>query len=183
KYSLFALIGISCCWISCNENQQSSSQGEAIVLGDSSTIVTETDSAYLQEVVADFKEPVPETGLEPEAPAPKADTAKTIQEITKATLPEIKGFLLDSGTASAVFANIETREFRKQNPATSDGLSYAITSGKLSQLQVSGVKELKVRQRYQSALLIKGRKGTLELPGYYTSTWETLNGKQSGDQF
>ncbi len=151
-------------------------------MGDSSTIVTETDPSYLEEVVSDLKDPVPDTSV---VPIPVADTVVVQASDTvppAAAAQQEPGFTLDLGTVKLVYSGIDAKEYKKQDPKTQNGLSYALTSGKLSdsKLLVYGARNVKVRQRYQSSLQIKGSPGKLDLPGYYTSDWVNLEAKPSG---
>lgn len=171
--------------MACGEPKTGKTQSTGIVLGDSATIVTETDSTYLEELVPDFKEPVEAeepvivTAKDTPLVAPLAPAADAVKSVDA---KQETGFTLDLGTVKLVYTGIDTKEYKKQDPKTQNGLSYAVTTGKLSnsKLLVYGAKNVKVRQRYQSSLQIKGSLGKLDLPGYYTSEWISLDEKASG---
>lgn len=159
----------------------------SIILGDSSTIVTEADSSYLNDQVTDIE---PQQLLQPSSPAqdslvPKTASVTKERESVTPTSPvpaqRDNGFLIDFGQGVQVsFLGIKTRSFQQQNPEKDAGVSYAVTSGDLSKssLNISGLKNVKVRQRYQSSLLLKseGEVLSLENLGNYLSDWQGLSG-------
>ncbi len=155
-----------------------------IVMGDSSTIVTETDPKYLRDMVADIDIKPNTADTEPVA-ATTATPAKTevkAEEPKPATVE--KGFEIDCGSYKIVLAGVGAKEYKKQNAASASGLSYALTSGNInsSKLIVTGdVKNLAVKQRYQSQLILDGSQGKVALTdlGLFTSGWNTV--KVSGN--
>lgn len=161
-----------------------------IVLGDSSTIVTETDTAYLNDQVADIEpqqliqhatqEPAATSKEQPPLPKETPKPAAATEE----TPSHINGLTIDFGQGVHVsFSGIATREFQQQNPEKEAGVSYAITSGDLpeSNLIISGLKSIKVLQRYQSELLLKSGREKLSLQnmGSYLSEWQNISGNGS----
>jgi hypothetical protein len=159
---------------SCSNNEQPRKTGP-IVMGDSSTIVTETDSQYLGDLVADIElapakvaAPTKEQAALPEAV--KKDTVKA--EATP------KGYEINCGTYSIILTGIDAKEYKKQNPETASSLSFARVSGNIEKAKIvltGNVKNLSVKQRYQSQLLLDGSQGKLALPdlGLFTSGWST----------
>lgn len=151
-------------------------------MGDSSTIVTETDPKYLRDMVADIE--IKPGNTAPDA-TPVAEPAKPEVKTEEAKpAPLEKGFEIDCGNYKIVLAGIDAKEYKKQNAATASGLSYALTSGNVSnsKLIVSGdVKNLAVKQRYQSQLILDGSQGKVALTdlGLFTSGWNTV--KVSGN--
>lgn len=153
------------------------------MLGDSSTIITEKDSQYLKDEVMDI---VPSERI-------KADTAVTIpkktQEVAvKDTLPAkeqtVSGYTIDFGNSKIVFAGLQAKDAGRQNAERDNNLTYSVRSGNLSaaKLYVYGAKQVTVKQRYQSRLMLKSGLGSVDLRdlGLYTSGWNTVPESQSG---
>lgn len=184
KYSIVATFGLSAILLSaCGANQEQQSKG-AIVLGDSTTIITEKDSQYLKDDVLDMEplEPTKPATVEP-APVPKDTTTKDNTNTTSSTntTPLEKGFVVDFGEAKMVLAGLEANDARKQNPKQDAGLTYVLKSNDISVGNVvfHNVKSVNVKQRYQTKLVLKSTLGTVDLKdlGLYTSDWKALNGK------
>ncbi len=160
----------------------------AIVLGDSATIVTETDTQYLKDNIPDIELAGPATPA-PEIP-PVADTPQSSNTEDTLTPPapvktaEIGGFTIDIGNATIVLTGIEAKELKKQDPVKDPGVSYLLSKGDISteQLIVTGAKDVKVLQRYQSRLYLETSLGNLELEslGYYTDDWQSISGNTNG---
>jgi hypothetical protein len=170
--------GISACG-----DQPSGNKKGAIVLGDSSTIVTEKDARYLQDLVLDIEPamPAPEQEAAPQKPEVPAPATVSVPQKTE---PPATGFTIDFGNVKAVITGITTREFQKQNPEKDAGVSYARSTGNLAQstLVLYGLKDVKVKQRYQTSLYVESDLGKLVLDnlGSYISDWVEISGKTSG---
>lgn len=166
-----------------------------IVLGDPATIVTETDSQYLQDMVPEL-EPVAPAAAEPAAvPQPAVDTqrkpepppapAKDTVAAAPAAIPRntVKGLNVAFKEVTVSIPNISTRSYNKGNLEKANGASYELSSGTLpgNQLQISGAKVSRVQQRYQSSVVVKNGGKTLALSslGNYTSSWQALKGSSS----
>jgi len=169
----------------CGNKEQKQSRG-AIVLGDSTTIITEKDSQFLKDDVLDM-EPI-----QPETPAPTQPTPDTKDTTTKGSttsIPETekpvleKGFVVDFGEAKMVLAGLDANDARKQNAQKDAGLTYVLKSNDISVGNVvfHNVKNVIVKQRYQTKLILKSALGRLDLKelGLYTSDWKPLNGKNT----
>lgn len=151
-----------------------------IVLGDSTTIITETDSQYLRDMVMDIQPTAPSRQ---EEPAPAKDTAAKRQPV-KDTLAAVKqeaavpGFTIDFGDASVVLAGLDAAQPKRQDPKRESDLSYSLRSGEpgKGKLVFYNAKNVTVKQRYQSRLLLKSALGTVDLRdlGLYTSGWNTV---------
>jgi hypothetical protein len=175
------LMGNSCSEFSGNKNRG------PIILGDSSTIITEKDSQYLKDDVMDIEPQKKKREADTVLPIPVKDTttaqkAKEPAAETRAS-QEAAGYALDFGEARMVIAGLDLRENKRQNPEQQNELTYALKSGNLSagKLVFYGVKNVSVKQRYQSRLLLKSALGTVDLRdlGLYTSGWNNLNGSNS----
>lgn len=176
---------------SCND-QQSNPSAQPITLGDSSMIVTETDSQYLKNVVDDI-EPVAQKATttapsKPEAPvaaapAPVAKPADTtpapIAAKTTTANASKNDFVLNiKNNTQIVFKNIATREFRNQNPETQHDLSYLIINGSFdkSQLEIHNGTLTDLQYKAATAYYVKTSQGEIELTSLKgeTSNWQKM---------
>lgn len=166
---------------SCGNNPGTSGRGP-IRLGDSSGIVTEKDSQFLKDDVMDIEPHAAghaDTGTvsarKETTPAPVKDTAT--QPVAKKQ-PEEAGHAIDFNGTHMVFAGLKLKDARRQNAAQDDGLSYSLDSGnpETAKLLISGAKNVTVKQRYQTKLVLKSSLGTVDLRdlGLYTSGWNTV---------
>ena len=188
KHYITALYFLACLGLqSCGETGlRYTDAGAAIVLGDSGTIVTETDSYYLTDNIPDIELATSTTPPQPETPPPPDSTATS--DTAAARVPsnteELKGFTVDIGNATFILTGIEARELKKQDPVKDAGVSYLLVSGDIakSSLVVTGSKEVTVQQRYQSRLTIQSSGEHLELEslGYYTDDWTKIAGNGNG---
>ena len=165
---------------SCNNNTKANSGGP-IVLGDPATIVTETDSQYLQDMVMDYlpvKAPAPlidTVATSPHVDTVKAETALAsntapAEETAPAGAPQGKGLKINLKDVIVFIPGIE---------ATGSGTSYQLRSGSLNgkEIKISGGKIQKVSQRYQSVVVAKNSLGTLVLDNLSTTSgWKELRG-------
>ncbi len=187
KYSFLYIACLSMLASSCSEMGSNGQRG-AIILGDSATIVTETDSQYLKDDVLDIGSPAgateaKEDKLPEEAPKAAAPAADTITTNTRQGSLE-KGFTINFGDIQVVLGGMEAREIKKQDPRKQDGVAYMLTSPGLTKAKVYvyGAKEVSVRQRYQSQLMLKSSLGMVDLRslGLYTSDWTAVSTSGNG---
>lgn len=175
---------ITFCFSACQNGieAESSNRFGAIVLGDSATIVTETDTNFLKNNVADLEpqELVQTLSVKPEnqEPAAQIEAEKELPSTPTASTNE-PVFTINFGRGVLVtFTGITTRTFRKQDPEKDAGVSYAVVTGELSEsvLKITGIKNLKVRQRYQTYLFLQSDEEELSLRnmGGYLSDWKIL---------
>ncbi|WP_118975807.1 hypothetical protein [Taibaiella koreensis] len=171
---------------SCGSNSGSRNRGP-IVLGDSGTIITETDSQYLKDDVLDIEPRHQQQEAPKAAPGEHQKVATPAKDTTPVTRqqPEAAGQGIDLGGARLVLAGLKLKEPRRQNPVQETSLTYSLQSGKLgaSKLIVYGGKNITVKQRYQSRLLLKSELGTVDLRelGLYTSAWTNISAGHNGD--
>jgi hypothetical protein len=172
---------------SCNNNKTANS-GKPIVLGDSSTIVTERDSQYLKDFVADIK---PAQQVEP-----KQDTVAINQPVTNAVQPEQakpkeeelktpaptkteEGLTIAFKEVTVFIPNITTKAHRQRRPNT-NGASFELEEGELNrnQIRVTEGNVQKISQRYQSVVTARTSMGPLTLAAISKTTdWQPLSGK------
>lgn len=164
-------------------------------MGDSTLIVTETDSVYLQNMVLDIQgnslgnlsSTIKNEGATTLLNVEESPTASKESEASNKAITKSSDFEIDYGTFKVVIQNVEAKEFKKQNPSADPGVSYMITKGNLnqSQLIISGVQSLQIEQRYQSNLELVDGSQTLSLKslGTFTSNWEKIQPTKKGEQF
>lgn len=189
RYSLILAI-VSVLFVSC-KNDKKVSHG-AIVLGDSATIITETDPTFLEDYVADIK--LADTISQSSAPQPTEetnpvakDTVKEIKvpqptEVATPTQKHIEGLTIDFKEVSVTIPQIEVRSFKNQNAKVLNGVSYQLVSGKLqgNQLIFKNATITKVSQRYITTLVASNGGDKMELENMeYTSPWTVLKGKNN----
>jgi hypothetical protein len=161
--------------VSCNQGAGNKAGG-SIVLGDPATIVTETDSQYLKDMVMDIQmnakpsEPEPAAATETETPA-VADSAIVNEQLRKKEeAPKGKGLNADLKEIDVFIPNIVAR---------GKNTSYQLTSGHLNgnTLKITGGTIQKVSQRYQTVVVASNNLGTLVLDNLTTtSDWQTMKG-------
>ncbi len=179
--SRYALLFImSACALSC-KNSPKGNHGP-IKLGDSTTIVTETDPAKLEDLVADLQPVIPSNVAadSPKTAAPAADTAKkpavaTAQEPKQAPAPAGPGLKIEFKETTITFPGLDGKQGGRSN---NNGAVFTWTSGNINGnvLRTTG-NVTKVSQRYQSVVVLKGHNGELPLDELSTTTsWAGVNG-------
>jgi hypothetical protein len=177
---------------SCN-NLPSRSHGP-IVLGDSSTIVTETDPMKLQDLVSDLQPVITRSIEEIEKKAPeqaKPTAPDTIKRDNTATAkaaasPEpqsatpVAGLNADFKEVSVTIPNLNAKISGNPDLHDKSGAVYTLVNGPLNgnTLRISG-NITKVSQRYQSLVMLKSNIATLPLESLsITTPWEPLTGSR-----
>lgn len=189
---------------SCNMRDNARSHG-SIRLGDSSTIVTETDSDNLKDLVTDFSSNVPEhsenkdtAATAPAQPAPadttaakntaaptaaaQPDPAKPAPE-APAAQPHGNGLTVAFKDVTVFIPGITVKTYRAQNLEKANGASYQLTGGKLpgNQIKITSGTVTRISQRYQTVVAIKNDMGTLPLDALSNTTdWQALPGGKNG---
>lgn len=156
-----------------------------IVLGDSSTIVTETDPKYMEDMVADLtpKPLIPVAA--PEATSVQTqDTAVTSTTATPAITPtNSKGMTLAFKEVTLFIPGIETYSYKQQDLSKTNSATYELRGGKLAgnEIEVTKGNVTKVSQRYQTQLALQSGGKTLLLSslGNYLSGWEQISSNGS----
>jgi len=177
---------------SCDTEQRLQSHGP-IVLGDPSTIVTEQDSSLLRDNVTDFRSSaatvheaavqVPDTVATPVQHTPEPLAATAVEKTPAAAEKPVsgKGLQIAFKPFTVFIPGIETRSFRRQDPASAKGVSYSLSSGRIdgNTLQIKGAQVMRVMQRYQTVVILKDRDAgnlLLQALGTYSSEWQSLRG-------
>jgi hypothetical protein len=170
-----------------------------IILGDSSTIVTERDPRYLSDFVDDIDRGQlvagPKNGVDSANAANGQDTTKTTgpQEIKPAEntsaqnpvspSPEPSGkggFDLAFKEVTVRISDIATRSYKTQNPANSNGVTFELTGGNLtkSKIIIERGNNVRISQRYATTVVIAANGQKLELSSLgITTDWKPLAGK------
>lgn len=182
------LAGLLCTLAACTE-YTGKSRGP-ITLGDPATIITETDSQYLQDMVPAL-EPVQQPEPQPLA-AVKADTPKPaekpVQKDTVAAKPAtpakaVNGLNVAFREVTISIPNITTRSYGRGDLQKANSATYELRNGNLNgnQLLISGGKATRVQQRYQTVVIVKNGGKTLPLTSLntYSSAWQTLKGSST----
>ncbi len=165
-------------------------QAPPIKMGDPATIVTETDSQYLADVVTDLNM----TSMRPLAAATKKDTVAAVTTDTSKPVTETvaaapaentthatgKGLTVPFPQVKLFIAGIETRTYKEPNLETDFGASYELVSGDLQgkQLIAEGKDIENVYMRYQTIVVARDKNGVLPLESLKKLTdWKKINGK------
>ena len=191
KRSLYIALLAGSVFFSC-KNMPPQNHGP-IVLGDSSTIVTENDPQKLKDLVTDLQPviPVPENKDSAENKTPAADTSKktTTTATTPAAkpaqpaqgLPNVAGLRADFKDVSVLIPGVNAKLAGKPNLEKANGAVYSFNSGEIegNTLRVTG-NVTKVSQRYQSIVVLKNELGTLPVESLSVTTdWETVKGSNN----
>ena len=155
-----------------------------IVLGDSSSIVTETDPQYLTDFFSDLQlQQLPEDTIV----SVPADTAATGAGAVDSAVGAAKIVAIDGKGLSIPFdgvtifiPGIEVKTYSEQNLEKSHGASYQLVTGDLkgNQIIISGGTVEKVSQRYITNVMVKNDLGVLILDALdNTSSWSPVKGQ------
>lgn len=183
KIKLALWIGMSA-FFSCKD-MPSKTHGP-IRLGDSSTIVTETDPALLQDIVTDLKPVIPvampDTPKQA-GPVPAKDTARPVQ-VAQATpaAPPVNhgpGLKAEFKEVTVSIPGLTAKLAGKGNLQNANGAVYTWEGGNINGnvLYVTGGTITKVSQRYQSIIVLHGQNGNLPLDELTETTgWAQVKG-------
>lgn len=180
--------------MSCGEDMPNN-EPPPIEMGDPATIVTETDSQYLVDVVQDLNMNIsrPVT-IKDDKPEPQQTTTNdttpavasndkpqpTPASASKQTLLAGKGLDVPFPQVRFFIPNIETRYYKKPNLETDYGASYEITEGNLrgNKIVIEGVQVENVYMRYQTIIVARADLGTLPLESLRKTTdWKKISGQ------
>ncbi len=183
------IAGMAFVLFSC-KNAPSNNHGP-IVLGDSSTIVTENDPQKLKDLVIDLQPVIPEPENKDSAEAKTPVTAATdTSKKTKAVaaspnvptaLPDVAGLKAEFKEVTVLVPGLSAKQAGRTNLQNANGAVYTFTSGNLngSTIKLTG-NITKVSQRYQSVAVLKNELGTLPIDALSTTTgWEALKGSNN----
>jgi hypothetical protein len=160
-------------------------KGKAIDLKDSSTVVTEYDSAYLENKVADLAEVRGTKNIKNINNVDKVmrevDSAKKASAIVapvsaQETVRDIKGYTIARPNYSIIL----------DGAITKSGSRYIFQTGSIAEnmsCQIKGLTEVEIQQRSNSklALLVADKTIVLDKAGENTTAWQKLTG--TGNNF
>jgi hypothetical protein len=188
KSTLYSVLSLSFLVLmnSCGSGSAPTNRG-AIVFGDSSTIVTETDPRYLsnnvEDIVAVRHEVIVDTPLASESL--KKDSVEVVvpPAARKEELKDLdrkKGLNAPFKGLSVFIANVEAREGKSVNWDKAKGASFTLQQGELNgkTLVIEGAGISKVMQRSQTVVVLKTENGKLLKLSFPSSNseWQTLRG-------
>lgn len=177
-----SLLFVSAIFFSCEDKMLSS--GKKIKMNDPSMIVTETDSAYLKNVVRDISKNEQDEG-EIARIMVQVDSVKVAEELEEfaASDSSIAGFTIDFKDCKVVFENLGARELEEQNPETSRSVSYLVTKDNLAKMKIKvlGVEKPSVKERIYTKLKVArdGEEYLLKSLGRKISDWFPLANKDN----
>lgn len=170
---------------SCDSISGRQSRGP-IVLGDASTIVTEADSQYLQDMVPNpafdasaATTPAPDTAVAA-APAPR-DTVASAPPTKPTEAPAPSGLTADFGDLQVVLPGVEARGGNRSLKGASSAaftLSGTEFSGKSIAVRGGTVKRIQQRTGYSAVVEISGNPVLLSDIGTAYTSWQSLSGKE-----
>lgn len=178
KYSLF-IVGIAFAIVSCNDAQPVAKA--PIILGDSNTIVTETDPEQLKDLVTDLQPVIPpaEEKYADEKTAPAVDTPKVAAAVAAEkpaeapkTVPNLPGLKAVFDEVTVLITGIEARD----GVNNKYGASFLLLNGDIngSTMMLTGT-ITKVSQRYISIPVLNCDYGEIPLERLtLTAGWEEV---------
>lgn len=185
------------CFASCDDSKPEGSG--AIVLGDSSTIVTESDPQQLKDLVTDLQPVIPPAENKDEdpnsadnkpdsshKPLPAQATAATPAPNAAKPQPEPAAKAISSGPGlkaefkdlTVVIPGLTVKQAGNPNLERANGAVYTLNNGIVNGATIRIIGTVtKVSQRYQSVVVLKTDEGTFPLDALsLTTKWETITG-------
>jgi hypothetical protein len=154
-------------------------------MGDTSLIVTETDSQYLKDAMPDFTlESATASAKDDAAEKPSkkkdADTATKSEPVAAAPAANGNGLTADFGNVSLFFPELKVRNANRNVKGT-NGVSYASETPTISTktLSVTGAQAVqRVQQRVSYSVVMRNGSNNLLLSGLGTQNgdWQELKG-------
>lgn len=166
---------------SCQEKKQG---GNPIIMGDSTTIVTEDDTHYLRNVTEDIS-PTNKKSTEGKITSMmmQVDSAKSAQKLEEENSPApLSGFTINFSECEVVFDGLSAHAIQNnQDERKANSVSYLRDGGSLNEisLQVKGLTDVKVEQRIFTRLSVEDGADEFVLNdlGKFISPWSSLAGK------
>jgi hypothetical protein len=180
KYNLLFLI-LAICVFSCKEKPNVTTP---IILGDTSTIVTESDERFLKNITEDIS-PKKKRTTEKQITSMmiEVDSAKSAQKLDQGnTSSPLYGFTINFAECDVVFDGLSAHAIQNsQDERKSNSVSYVKDAGELNEiaLQIRGLDEARVEQRNYLKLFLQNGSEEIILNdlGKYISVWYPLAGK------
>lgn len=160
-----------------------------IVIGDSTTIVTEQNEFYRQNNTKDIS-PTNKNSSEKQihtmmVQVDSMQSAKKLEEVSASSQKTaLRGFTINFTECDIVFDGLSAHAINeRQNERTSNSVAYVVDGGNISEMlvQIQTLTEVKAEQRLFTKLFIELENEIVELQdlGKYISSWTTLQGKEN----
>ncbi|MBL7765700.1 MAG: hypothetical protein JNJ58_06390 [Chitinophagaceae bacterium] len=157
-----------------------------IILGDTNSIVTESDSVYLRNFTDDIS-PVNKKSSESDITKMmvQVDSAKSSKKLEENTQPkQISGFTINFEECSVTFDGLSAHAIQNtQDERHLNSVSYVKDIGDFMemQLEVTGLSEVRLEQRLFTRLVVRLENETITLLdlGKYITPWYNLAGKNN----
>ena len=182
--SLFFLVHIALVTFLIGCEEAPTKKTGSLKLGDSSLIVTEVDSLYLQNQTADISPSKKQSSAkEITSMMVQVDSLKASQKLENQSNSEIvQGFEINFKECKVVFNGLSAHALNNaQDERNSSSVSYMKDAGRMEEmkLKVEGLNDVKVEQRVYTKLYITQNDESFRLNdlGKYTSPWFNLAGK------
>ncbi|MEZ5046090.1 MAG: hypothetical protein R2831_03775 [Chitinophagaceae bacterium] len=159
-----------------------------IVLGDTNMIVTETDSLYLANYIADISPSSKKNAAdELRKTMVQIDSVNDTKELEKKVNEKtvLAGYTINFDGFNVVFENIEAHAIQKtQNPKSDNSVSYIMDHGELFDLMIqvsNDVQQVSIEERLKIKLSVEkdGERLLLNSLGMETTPWYNLAGKDN----
>lgn len=156
------------------------------MLGDSATIITETDPKKLKDLVADLEPQIPAAEPEPEETSDNATVATPARDTAQAppvkdqpkAQPDVAGLKAEFKDVTVLIPGLNGKLAGNPNLQRANGAVYTFNSGDIdgNEIRVTG-DVTKVSMRYQTAVVLKNDMGTFPIDALSETTdWEPLRG-------
>ena len=195
--NIFLVVTSVLCLSSCDDNKPMGSG--AIVLGDSSNIVTESDPQQLKDLVTDLQPVIPPAENKDEDPnaaenkpdsshkplpapvasvSPAPTLAKPQPATTAKAITNGPGLKAEFKDVTIIIPGLTVKQAGNPNLDKANGAVYTLNDGNINGATIRIIGTVtKVSQRYQSVVVLKTDVGTFPLDALsLTTKWETVTG-------
>lgn len=181
----FLLIATILFVVGCTESN-TGNEPPPIEMGNPATIVTETDSQYLKDVVPDLNfgaarpATIATTKVKNDVAKNAVDTQQTTAQSAPVAEPVGKGLKVPFPQVTFFIPNIDTRTYKEPNLEVDYGASYELATGSLhgNTITIAAKEITSVSMRYQTIVVARDKMGTLPLESLRKLTdWEKIKGK------
>lgn len=188
RIHIYGIIFIATLLSACGGSSDPTGQAPPIEMGDPSTIVTETDTQYLVDVVNDLNmvSSRPVTIASTEVDSQVAAPADSAQQVVASAVPATTsepvagaGLKVPFPQVKFFIPGISTKTYKEPNLETDYGASYELTEGSLvgNKITIQGVEINDVYMRYQTIIVARNKIGTLPLESLRKLTdWKKIKG-------
>lgn len=176
------LIGIVCIGLLGSCKEKNISNKKPIKIGDSSLIVTEKDSLYLDNFIEDISPSSKKNaGAQARSAMKQIDSADASRKIAESVSANtsLSGFTINFAECQVILSSLNAHAINMtQNERATNSVSYVKDGGDFmgNQIQVNQLENLNVEQRFfvKLAVDLNGERYILNDLGKYTTAWSTL---------